>query len=133
MRELVSARYRHLKNYGRSAVATCLPFPAGVDDSVTGGNTPGRIATLSASLLTLIAISFASLGLWDVGADLDQAGHFVFRSGFLSHWQVWIGAAVATQYAGVQLARYAKTPQCLLDDSAIEEISVALPDESATV
>jgi len=53
----------------------------------------GRIAMLSASLLTLVAISCASLGLWRVGADLDWAGDFVIQDGILSHWQVWIGSA----------------------------------------
>jgi hypothetical protein len=63
---------------------------------------------LSASLLTLIAISCASLGLWRVGTDLDRAGEFVFLNGFLSHWQVWIGAAVGVQYASSRLTRYAR-------------------------
>jgi hypothetical protein len=68
-----------------------------------------RIAKLSASLLTLVAISCASLGLWRMAADLDWAGDFVFQSGFLSHWQVWIGAAAGGQYASLRLARYART------------------------
>jgi hypothetical protein len=68
-----------------------------------------RIAKLSASLLTLVSISFASLGMWRIGTDLDWAGDFVFPQGFLSHWQVWIGAAIAVQYTGWRLARYART------------------------
>lgn len=66
-----------------------------------------RIATLAASLLTLVSISCASLGAWRVGTDLDWAGGFVFSEGFLSHWQVWIGAAVAIQYGSWRLTRYA--------------------------
>src|ERR1017187_10430326 len=66
-----------------------------------------RIARLAASLLTLMSISCASLGLWRVGTDLEWAGGFVFPQGFLSHWQVWIGAAAAVQYAAWRLARYA--------------------------
>jgi len=66
-----------------------------------------RIAMLSASLLTLVAIGCASLGLWRMGTDLDWAGDFVVPSGFLSHWQVWIGAAVGVQYASWRLTRYA--------------------------
>ena len=42
------------------------------------------------------------------GTDLDWAGGFVFSEGFLSHWQVWIGAAVAMQYGSWRLARYAR-------------------------
>jgi hypothetical protein len=67
----------------------------------------GRIATFSASLLTLVAISCASLGLWRVGADLDWAGEFVIQDGFLSHWQVWIGFAAIVQYTSWWLARHA--------------------------
>jgi hypothetical protein len=37
----------------------------------------GRIALLSASLLTLVAISCGSLGLWRMGTDLEWAGDFV--------------------------------------------------------
>jgi hypothetical protein len=66
-----------------------------------------RIATLAASLLTMASLSCASLGLWRVGTDLDWAGGFVFSQGFLSHWQVWIGAAVAIQYVAWRLTRYA--------------------------
>jgi hypothetical protein len=67
-----------------------------------------RIATLTASLLTLVSISCASLGMWRIGTDLQWAGEFVFPSGFLSHWQVWAGAAIAVQYFSWRLARYAQ-------------------------
>ena len=69
----------------------------------------GRIAILGANLLTLVAISCASLGLWRVLTDLDRAGRFVFQNGFLSHWQVCIGAAVGGQYASWRLIRHAKS------------------------
>lgn len=68
-----------------------------------------RIAMLSASLLTLVAIGCASLGLWRVASDLGWAGDFVFQDGFLSHWQVWLGAAAGAQYASLRMARYART------------------------
>jgi hypothetical protein len=66
-----------------------------------------RIAMLSAAgLLTLVAISCVSLGLWRVASDLDRAGDFVFPVGFLSHWQVWIASAAGVQYASWRLTRY---------------------------
>jgi len=68
-----------------------------------------RIATLAASLLTLISISCGSLGMWRIGSDLAWAGDFVFPAGLLSHWQVWIGAATAVQYVAWRLTRYAST------------------------
>jgi len=67
-----------------------------------------RMATLAASVLTLVSISCASLALWRIGTDLEWAGDFVFPSGFLSHWQVWLGAAIAVQYAAWRLTRYAR-------------------------
>jgi len=66
-----------------------------------------RIARVSATVLTLASISLGSLGLWRVGSDLGWAGNFVFTSGILSHWQIWIGAAIAVQYLVWQLSRYA--------------------------
>lgn len=64
-----------------------------------------RIAALAADLFTLFAFVFAALGLWRLGTDLDWAGDFVVRSGLLSHWQVWIGAAAGIQYASWRLSR----------------------------
>ena len=71
-----------------------------------GKNT--RIALLAASLLTMVAICLASLGVWRFCQDVDLAGDFIFADGFLSHWQVWIGAAVLVQYTGWRLTRYAR-------------------------
>lgn len=67
-----------------------------------------RVATLAASVLTLISISCASLAIWRIGTDLEWAGNFVFPSGLLSHWQVWMGVAITVQYVGWRLSRYAK-------------------------
>jgi hypothetical protein len=78
-----------------------------------------RMATLAASLLTLVSISCASLGMWRIGTDLEWAGDFVFHDGFLSHWQVWMGAAIAVQYSSWRLARYAKQAR-LPENEAVE-------------
>jgi hypothetical protein len=67
-----------------------------------------RIAMLAASLLTLISICLLSLGIWRLCQDLDLAGDFIFADGFLSHWQVWIGAAAISQYICWRLSRYAR-------------------------
>jgi hypothetical protein len=84
----------------------------------------GRAARLLASLLTLIAISFAIFGFWRLGQDLDMLGDFVFPTGFLSHWQVWIAAAAATQYAVWRLMRYSRLAEL--------ENAEPNPEESAT-
>jgi hypothetical protein len=68
----------------------------------------GQAARVLASLLSLVAISFAIFGFWRLGQDLDILGDFVFSTGLLSHWQVWIAAAAATQYAVWWLMRYSK-------------------------
>ncbi len=67
-----------------------------------------RAARLAASLLTIVSISVGSLGLWRIGADLGWTGDFVFTNGILSHWQVWIAGACASQYVAWQLSRYAR-------------------------
>jgi hypothetical protein len=68
----------------------------------------GRAARLLASLLTLVSISFAVFGFWRLGEDLGIAGDFVFPTGLLSHWQVWVAAAASTQYVCWRLTRYSK-------------------------
>ena len=68
-----------------------------------------RIARLAGSLLTLASISCAAFGMWRIGTDLAWTGRFVFRDGLLSHWQVWMGAAIALQYLSWRLTSYART------------------------
>jgi hypothetical protein len=68
----------------------------------------GGAALLLASLLSLVSISFAVLGFWRLGQDLDFTGNFVFSAGLLSHWQVWLAAAAATQYGCWRLTRYSR-------------------------
>lgn len=79
-----------------------------------------RIAMLAASLMTMLSISCASLGMWRLGADLDWAGAFVFTDGLLSHWQVWIGAAALAQYGSFRLARYARSRHRAAAEDAAE-------------
>src|SRR4051812_41952640 len=67
-----------------------------------------RIALLGGSLMTLVSICLGSLGFWRLSQDVDLAGDFIFPDGFLSHWQVWIAAAVTLQYAAWRLNRYAR-------------------------
>jgi hypothetical protein len=67
-----------------------------------------RMARVAAYLLTITSISCASFGVWRLGNDLGWAGDFVFTTGALSHWQVWIAAAIAAQYLAWQLTSYAR-------------------------
>ena len=67
-----------------------------------------QIALAVAALLTPGAVVAAALALWRIGADLDWANSFAIPSGIFSHWQVWLGAAVALQFCARILNRYGK-------------------------
>jgi hypothetical protein len=90
----------------------------------------GQVALLLASLLTLVSISFAVFGFWRLGEDLGFAGDFVFPTGLLSHWQVWMAAAAATEYAGWGLTRYSKRVG-RETDQANDEGTAAVQDAAA--
>src|ERR1019366_147652 len=85
----------------------------------------GRLATLGASLLTMVSISCASLGVWRLGADLGWTGDFVVESGLLSHWLGWLGLAALSQYGSWRLAGYAALYR--EQDEAAETTPLSLP------
>ena len=70
---------------------------------------PSRLALGVAGLLTPAAVLAAVLALWRIAADLNWTGSFAIESGFFSHWQVWLGAAVLLQVGAHLLNRYAKS------------------------
>jgi hypothetical protein len=67
-----------------------------------------RVALAFGALLTPVALAAASLGFWCVAADLDWAASFVFTTGILAHWHVWMVAAGAVQLCAHTLNRYGK-------------------------
>jgi hypothetical protein len=67
-----------------------------------------RMAVAASTCGTLAAISCGTLGGWRLGQDLGWAGDFVFESGVLSHWQVWLSAAALLQYGSWKLSRYGR-------------------------
>jgi hypothetical protein len=88
-----------------------------------------RLATLASTLFTIASISCASMGAWRIGNDVNLvAGDFVFTQGFLSHWQVWVGAAAAVQYASWLLRRHVR----LADAEDAETPETELPAENET-
>src|SRR5260221_407503 len=91
----------------------------------------GRIALLAASLLTLVAVCFASLGVWRLAEDVDLAGGFVFSDGLLSHWQVWVFAAVATQYTAWRLQQYSRLARRAGSDTELNESADVSPGIAA--
>ena len=67
-----------------------------------------RFAAGLAGLLTPAAVLTAAVALWGLAADMNWTGRFAISSGLFSHWQVWLGAAVALQVCAQLLNRYAK-------------------------
>lgn len=70
---------------------------------------PGLALAVSA-LLTPAAVATAILGLWRIAADLDWASDFAIDSGFFSHWQVWIAAAILLELCARLLGRHGRLP-----------------------
>ena len=67
-----------------------------------------RFAAGLAGLLTPAAVLTAAVAAWGIAADLSLTGRFAISTGLFSHWQVWLGAAVALQLCAQLLNRYAK-------------------------
>src|ERR1035441_3325747 len=54
-----------------------------------------RLALVLAALLPPTALAAAVLAIWRIAADLNWTSSFAISTGIFSHWQVWLGAAVA--------------------------------------
>lgn len=66
------------------------------------------LAALSAALLTPAALMAFALGLWRLTADLQWTGDFIFSTGLLSHWQVWVAVAAALEVCALILNRFGR-------------------------
>jgi hypothetical protein len=75
---------------------------------VRGRRKNQRIAVAIASMLTPTAAMASALALWRVAADLNWASSFAIPTGPFSHWQFWLGAAVALQICSRLLNRYGR-------------------------
>ena len=67
-----------------------------------------QLALALGSLLTPGSLMATALAVWRLGADLNWTGQFAIADGLFSHWQVWIGMAVAMQLGAVLLNRYGR-------------------------
>ena len=67
-----------------------------------------QVALALGTLLTPLAAMALALGMWRLAADLKWAGEFAIPTGLFSHWQVWIGAAIALQLGAWLLNRYGR-------------------------
>ena len=85
-----------------------------------------RVAWLAAGLLTLGSVNCLILGLWRLGVDFGWTGDFPFPEGaFLSHWQVWLVAALLIEVGAFRLNRYGKPK----DDRPFELPPAAQPEK----
>ncbi len=66
-----------------------------------------RVALAFSSLMTPLALMAYVLGFWRLASDLGFAGESGI-TGVFSHWQVWIPAGAALQFAGFSLSRYGR-------------------------
>ncbi len=75
------------------------------------GKRPGsrRAAILTSAFLTPLAVMAFVLACWRVAADLNWTGSFAIPTGFFSHWQIWMGAAVLLQLCSRALNRYGRS------------------------
>jgi hypothetical protein len=76
--------------------------------------TSHETATVFSYLLTPVALIGYVLGIWRLAADLNWVGAFFIQRGILSHWQVWIALAIATQISAASLNRYRRRDQSMV-------------------
>ena len=66
-----------------------------------------HLALGAAALLAPVALMAYLLGFWRLASDVGLAGDFAL-GGVLSHWQVWMAAAVALHVTAWTLNRYGR-------------------------
>lgn len=68
-----------------------------------------RAALAAATLLSPAAVMVAVLAGWALAAGKGWSGEFVFSTGLLSDWRVWIAAAAVLRLTGILLSRYGRS------------------------
>ena len=66
-----------------------------------------HLALAGGALLIPASLMAYVLGFWRLSSDIGVTKEFAIR-GVFSHWQIWIGAAVALQVAASVLNRYGR-------------------------
>ena len=75
----------------------------------TGKNRNTALAI--ASLVTPATLLAFVLAFWRMSADLGMTSAFPITAGLFSHWQVWLGIALAAQFVTAMLNRYGRDGQ----------------------
>ena len=61
-------------------------------------------------LLTPLAVTAGVVSIWRLGTDPGWTNGFFIAQGFLSHWQVWLAAAIGIQVLAFSLNRLVPEP-----------------------
>ncbi len=62
-----------------------------------------EMARMSPLLLSPLAALAALMACWRFGVDTGWTGSFIVAGGLLSHWQVWLAAAIGIQWLAHRL------------------------------
>lgn len=72
-------------------------------------DTAQKFGALLAALMGPAVFSVYAFALWSLAANLGWTDTFVFQTGPLSNWLVWIGLAILTTVAASILRRHTRT------------------------
>ena len=67
-----------------------------------------EMARMTPTLLSPLAALAALMACWRFGVDTGWTGSFAVADGLLSHWQVWLAAAIGIQWLAHRLQMRAK-------------------------
>ena len=76
---------------------------------VWAGDTAQQFGALVAALMAPAVLSVYAVVAWSLAANLGWTDTFVFKSGPLSNWMVWMGAAVLVSLAASILRKHSRT------------------------
>ncbi len=76
------------------------------------GHTFWRYFTGMVALLTPVSLGAFVLAAWRLAADIGWAGAFAIESGIFSHWIVWMGIGLMTQFVAATLGREVTEDDC---------------------
>jgi hypothetical protein len=75
------------------------------------GETAQRFGALVAALMGPAVLSVYAFVAWSLAANLGWTDTFVFKSGPLSNWMIWMGAAVLVSSAASILRRHSRVDE----------------------
>jgi len=76
---------------------------------VWAADTAQQFGALVAALMGPAVLSVYAFVAWSLAANLGWTDTFVFKSGPLSNWMIWMGAAVLVSLAASILRKHSRT------------------------